>query len=281
MYAVVTPNRNRLATLQEVVPTWQATPLVSEIVVVDFGSECPIEPADFADRRKLKLVRVSNTDEWRIGLALNIGIDQASAKSICKLDSDIEIRQPHWLSGIDTGAAFYRGRYDGPVSNGQAVFAKRHWQAVGGYHEWLSGYGFDDSDFYIRLRKSGLAERLIDPDFIVERTHAIASRISDKITTEFFELAPPDPKARLVFSSSRNTYLAYLRPWTADLRRRKTARPLADGVIGVELGPISDAHRKAAAFANVLGLMRMAGLPEHVELLNAMVAKFLAEDGGL
>ena len=281
MYAVVTPNRNRLATLREVVPSWQAAPLISEIVVVDFGSERPIEHADFADRRKLKLVRVSNTDEWRIGLALNIGIDHASTKTICKLDSDIEITDATWLSRIDTHAAFYRGRYDGRVSNGQAVFAKRHWQAVGGYNEWLSGYGFDDSDFYIRLRKSGLAERLIDPGFIVERTHAIASRVSDKITSEFFELAPPDPKARLVFSSSRNTYLAYLRPWTPELRRATTVRPLADGVIGVELGAMSEAHRKAAAFANVLGLVRMAGLPEHVELLNAMVAKFLAEDGGL
>ena len=85
----------------------------------------------------------------------------------------------------------------------------------------------------------------------------------------------------LVFTSSRNTYLAYLRPWTAELRRGRTVRTLAGGVIGVELGPMSEAHRKAAAFANVLGLVRMAGIPEHVELLNAMVATFLAEDGGL
>jgi glycosyltransferase involved in cell wall biosynthesis len=281
MYSVVTPNRNRLANLREVLPSWQAASLVSEIVVVDFGSERPIEPADFADRRKLKLVRVGGTDEWRIGLALNIGIDHATAPLVCKLDSDIEIVNAAWLSTVDTQAAFYRGRYDGPVSNGQAIFAKRHWQAVGGYNEWLSGYGFDDSDFYIRLRKNELAERLIDPGFIAERPHAITSRVSDKITTEFFELAPPDPKARLVFNSSRNTYLAYLRPWTGEQRRSLTVRPLADGVIGVELGPMSEAHRKAAAFANVLGLVRMAGVPEHVELLNAMVARFLAEDGGL
>ena len=181
MYAVVTPNRNRLATLQEVVPSWQAAPLVSEIVVVDFGSARPIELADFADRRKLKLVRVSGTDEWRIGLALNIGVYHASTEEICKLDSDIEIKRPDWLSSIDTSAAFYRGRYDGPVSNGQVIFAKRHWQAVGGYNEWLSGYGFDDSDFYIRLRKSGVEERRIDPGFIVERPHAIGSRVSNEI----------------------------------------------------------------------------------------------------
>ncbi|MBV8535953.1 MAG: hypothetical protein JO128_10195, partial [Alphaproteobacteria bacterium] len=81
--------------------------------------------------------------------------------------------------------------------------------------------------------------------------------------------------------SSRNTYLAYLRPWTPELRRTTTVRPLAEGVVGVELGPMSEAQRKAAAFANVLGLVRMAGVPEHIELLNAMLARFLAEDGGL
>lgn len=281
MYAVVTPNRNRLATLQEVVPSWQAAPLVSEIVVVDFGSERPIELADFTDRRKLKLVRVSGTDGWRIGLALNVGIDHASTDAICKLDSDIEITDAGWLSGLDTRAAFYRGRYDGPVSNGQAVFAKRHWQAVGGYNEWLSGYGFDDSDFYARLRKSGVAERRIEAGFIVERPHPGETRTAETIRTEFFELAPPDPRARLVFNSSRNTYLAYLRAWAPELRRSTTVRPLPGGIIGVELGPMSEAGRKASAFADLLGLVRMAGVREHVELLNAMVAKFLAEDGGL
>ncbi len=281
MFSVVTPNRNRLESLREVLPSWQAAPLVSEIVVVDFGSDRPIEPADFADRRKLKLVRVSNTDEWRIGLALNLGIDQADAAAICKLDSDIEIKDADWLATVDTAAAFYRGRYGTAVSNGQAVFAKRHWQAIGGYNEWLSGYGFDDSDFYIRMRQSGLEERPIDARFLAERKHALSTRIGAKITTEFFQLAPPDPAARVLFSTSRNTYLAYLREWAPELRTGYTVQPLAGGVIGVELAPMGEAYRKASAFANFLGLVRMAGVHEHVELLGAMIARFLSEDGGL
>lgn len=281
MFSIVTPNRNRLETLREVLPSWQAAPLVSEIVVVDFGSERPIQIQDFADRRKLKLIRVSKTDEWRIGLAINLGVDQAEAEMICKLDSDMEIREAAWLSTVQPDTAFYRGRYGTAVSNGQTVFAKRHWRAIGGYHEWLSGYGFDDSDFYIRLRRSGLAERPIDPGFLSERTHTLESRVGARITTEFFELAPPEPQARVVFSSSRNTYLAYLRAWAPELRTGYTVRPLADGIVGIELAPMGEACRKASAFADFLGLVRMAGVPEHVELLGAMMAKFLSEDGGL
>lgn len=281
MFSVVTPNRNRLASLQEVLPSWQAAAPVGEIVVVDFGSERPIELADFSDRRKLRVVRVTGTDEWRIGLALNIGVDHATAPTILKLDSDMEIRDPAWLSTVDTASAFYRGRYGTTVSNGQVVFARQHWAAIGGYHEWLSGYGFDDSDFYIRLRRSGLAERPIAPDFLAEHAHALATRVAPDITTEFFRLAPPDPHARLVFNSSRNTYLAYLRAWAPELRTPYTITPLADGIVGVELTPLGEAYRKTSAFANFLGLVRMAGVQEHVELLGAMVAKFLAEDGGL
>lgn len=281
MYSIVTPNRNRLETLVQVLPSWQATPLVSEIVIVDFGSDRPIELADFADRRKLKLVRVGATDEWRIGLAINLGVDHTRCEAICKLDSDIEIKAPDWLAQPALDHAFYRGRHGGPVSNGQAMFAKRHWQATGGYNEWLSGYGFDDSDFYMRLRRSGLAERAIDPGVLIERPHSLDSRTAPKIATEFFQLNPPDPKARILFTASRNTYLAYMCGWSPGQRRPYTSRALADGVVAVELGALGDAYRKASAFANFLGLVRMTGAPEHTDLLGAMIAKFLSEDGGL
>ncbi len=128
----------------------------------------------------------------------------------------------------------------------------------------------------------GLAHRAeLDADVLAERTHTLESRISPKITTEFFELAPPDPQARVLFSSSRNTYLAYLREWSPELRTGYTVQPIAGGVIGVELAPMGEAYRKASAFANFLGLVRMAGVREHAELLGAMIARFLSEDGGL
>src|SRR5258708_34902499 len=163
MYSIVTPNRNRLDTLVQVVPSWQAAPLVSEIVIVDFGSDRPMGLADIPDRRKLELVEVGATEEWRIGLAINLGVDHAACDAILKLDSDIEITRPDWLSDLALDGAFYRGRYTTTVSNGQAVFLKRHWQAIGGYNEWLSGYGFDDSGFFMRDPPSGLGERAVAP----------------------------------------------------------------------------------------------------------------------
>lgn len=282
MYSVVTPNRNRLSTLVEVLPSWQAAPLVGEIVIVDFGSEMPIRLADFADARKLKIVRVSNTDEWRIGLAINIGVDHAASGLICKLDSDIEIKRPSWLAEIDPAEAFYRGNFRAGVSNGQVIFAKQHWAAVGGYNEWLAGYGFDDSDFYIRLRRSGVTQRYIDAGVVAERTHSHEMRAGTKLSGEFFEVDLPDPKARLLFTSSRNTYLAYLCKWSAGERMGYTTRPPDDDqTAAVDLHGFSEAYRRTKAFADFLAVVRLWGDQRTVDLQGSMMAKFLSEDGGL
>lgn len=281
MYSVVTTNRNRLAYLQESLPTWQAVDDIAEIVVVDFGSDRPIELGDFADRRKIKLVRVENTDEWRPGLALNIGVDHATRPLICKLDSDIAIADPAWLKRADVEHCFYRGRYTGAVSHGQTVFAKRQWQAIGGYHEWVPSWGAEDTDFYIRLRRHGVPERDIDPSFLKEIRHSHDIRTPQKITTEFFVLDPIDAQTRLLFTGSRNTYLVNMYPWSPAMRLTYRSQSTGDNTVRVDMPALPQAYRKGIAFANFLGLVRLRGSKEQNELLSAMIARFLAEDGGM
>ena len=281
MYSVVTANRNRLPHLLANVPTWQRLAPISEIVVVDFGSDRPIALSDFADPAKITLVRVEKTDDWRLGLAYNIGVDHATNPLICKLDSDIAIANGAWLDHVDAEHYFYRGRYTGSVSHGQVVFATRHWKAVGGYHEWLSGWGADDTDFYIRLRRRGVPEREIGPSFLQETAHSHDIRTSPRITTEFFELNPIDPQARILFTGSRNTYLINMYPWTPQMRLAYSAQRVGDNVVRVELPPLPDAYRRGVAFANYLALVRLKGSEEQNQLLAAMIARFLSEDGGM
>src|SRR5258708_33904496 len=100
MYSIVTPNRNRLDTLVQVVPSWQAAPLVSEIVIVDFGSDRPIGLADFPDRRKLKLVQVGATEGGRIGLAINLGGAHPACEGVLKLHSHTELTRPDCPSAL-------------------------------------------------------------------------------------------------------------------------------------------------------------------------------------
>jgi len=280
-FSVVTPNRNRLGTLIEVLPSWQRCSQVAEIVVVDLGSRAPIRFDDFESGSKLKLVRVLNCDCWRIGLAINLGVDQASFDGICKLDSDIELLDGAALATMDLDAAFYRGRAGSAVSNGQVVFSKWHWSIVGGYNEWLSGYGFDDSDFYARLRQSGVRECDIEPACLRELQHGNESRAATEPRIELFNVDLPSADLRLLHMISRNTYLGMLRRWSAELRHPYTARQLADGTLEVELSDRSDEYRWTDALANMLAVVRLSGTPHNVNLLNNLVAQYLGAIGGL
>jgi glycosyltransferase involved in cell wall biosynthesis len=112
-FTMVTPNRNRLQSLRRVIGSWQRCPEVSEIVVVDFGSLEPIHTADFEVPDKIRVVRVDNADSWRIGLAINIGVDYAETELVCKLDSDIAIEDVRLFERLDLDKAFYWLRQHG------------------------------------------------------------------------------------------------------------------------------------------------------------------------
>lgn len=135
MFSVVTPNRNRLEHLKGALSSWQTHALISEIVVVDYGSEKEIKLDDFSETSKVKIIRVEDTDDWRIGHASNIGVDFATNESICKFDSDIIVETSDWLSNLDLTRSFFRGHFQTAVPNGEVIFSKQHWTAIGGYNE--------------------------------------------------------------------------------------------------------------------------------------------------
>jgi glycosyltransferase involved in cell wall biosynthesis len=279
-FSIVTPNRDRLSTLQRVIGSWQACRHVSEIIIVDFGSREPIAPGHFASTDKLHIVRVENADCWRIGLAINIGVQLASGERICKLDSDIAIRDDALLSRVDLEGAFYRGRDGTATSNGQACFRKRSWEAVGGYNEWMSGYGFDDTDFYQRLRQSGLTERSFEDGSLEEMPHDPHTRATTDYRSEVISIKLPDPGTRMTFMVSRNTYLAMLRQWSSALRLPFYAGHRTNGVTSITLSDWGDEYRWADTMASYLAVVRLSGTPQNVELLNSLVLRYLNERGG-
>ena len=125
---------------------------LSEIVIVDFGSDEPIGVQQFQSPDKIKIVRVDNSDRWRIGLAINIGVVFSTSDRICKFDSDIALVDDGALAGLDTSDKFYRGDWRGSVSNGQVIFEKAAWKQVGGYNE--SHTRLEDLELFHRTRRT-------------------------------------------------------------------------------------------------------------------------------
>ena len=279
MFSLVTVNRNRLANLLQVLPSWLEIADVSEIVVVDFGSFPPIARVGVLAHKKIKLVTVEQTDGWRIGLAINIGVDHATSNRILKLDSDIILMPGQSLRHLDLNRNFFRGDVELGVSNGQTAFRKQDWLKIGGYNEWLSGYGFDDTDFYQRLCATGLRPQLMPSDLLMEIPQ-------DRDPIDQSDLAPSvarklgEPVPEKDFSDAKNLFLAYMAPWTR--RMRNTYTPLKSGkdTRAVCLAPWPREYYRLEGLAHHLALVQSFGTDAQRQLGAELVTRFLNEAGG-
>ncbi|MDP5030509.1 MAG: glycosyltransferase family 2 protein [Paraglaciecola sp.] len=177
--SVVTTCKNRTDYLLETLNSFLSQPIVSEVVVVDFDSTEPVynKLSDFLSNSKLKVLRVDNQPVWKIGLAQNIGINFAKADYILKIDSDVGIfdLKPS-LELISAGNCFVRGRSQLGVSSGLVLFDKASHISTGGYNDWITGWGYDDGDFYRRLYAKGLTSFNFSKDDFFEIKQSFISK---------------------------------------------------------------------------------------------------------
>ena len=159
------------------------------------------------------------------------------------------------------------------------AFRKRAWEAVGGYNEWLSGYGFDDADFYIRLRKNGIVEKFIDSGVLsaIEHSHELRSTAVD-LSDEFFAINITKSDVTVTFQDKKNTFLAYLKRWSRQDRIKYQIAPSDAGVVEVRLAPLPPEFRTLNAFANFLGLCFISGDQRLTGMLDGMMRKLISED---
>jgi len=277
MISAVTVNRNRLSNLADVVRNWLKFDLITEIVIVDFGSEERIRRTSIPFDSKIRIVTVVDTDAWRIGQGINLGVDFCKNDFVLKLDSDIEIIDFEFLrKAMPLKGIFLRGDVSKGISNGQAFFRKRDWSKIGGYNEWMSGYGFDDSDFYIRMRKSGLKEQSIPVGVVREIPHDPDPRGQSAIASSASWLF--HSKDRNI-SNVRNIYLAYLSPWRREMRISYRVTKNAQG-FEVFLDTFPNAYYRAESFAALLVDFRINGSDEQKTKIEHLMSRFIYEEDG-
>lgn len=173
-------------------------PSLTEILVVDFGSEEPIVLPKGHDPM-IKLVRLE-ASVWSLAEAINAGVLSASNDLIAKTDADILIspdskdefeRMVAQLSAGRIGLGVCQatdlhqslgveqareqvlagkhplGRLRAKWGQGGLVFFARDvWNAIGGFDSRFTGWGNEDNDFAERIRRSGRLIEWADQDML-------------------------------------------------------------------------------------------------------------------
>lgn len=255
--SLVTCAMNRTDNLLLAIKSWGELDEVSEIIVIDWSSEVPIQYSDLSRNcpsKDIKLFRVNDQPKWILSHAFNLGISFAQYDKLLKLDADIlldfNFLREHSLSD----SSFYRGNWKIARDenelhlNGQLYCKTKDFWSVNGYHEGIVTYGWDDSDIYNRLSVSGLRGLDFNYDLLkhIKSSHEERHRyqdicnlsdflepdtstLSDKDKADALEIAdklklisPPETgeSVRLFFETQRNRIWSKLNPWQPDSKRR-------------------------------------------------------------
>ena len=159
--------------------------LLTEILVIDFGSRKPVE----VNHPAAKVFRLA-ADKWSLGEAINAGVALSSNSAFAKTDADILIRSTS-RKEFDRAAKMIIARSYGLLvsqatdldpsmapkeafealraglalpgqlrpkwgQGGLVFFSRETWNRIGGFDSRFTGWGNEDNDFQERVRHAGM-----------------------------------------------------------------------------------------------------------------------------
>jgi hypothetical protein len=201
-----------------------------EHVIVDWSSAAPIRRRQLPDDPRIRLIRVEGESRWNPSRAYNFALAQARGRWLMRMDADCWPTE-RWVPalvrrhGAILVGAGGEGRY------GQFLMTRPVLNAVGGFNEFMEGWGFEDKD--LRARLAVQQHRPLTPlplDWIGVIEHADAERVGRGHLPGGFERRRA--LAALRTSRLHNRLVAAHCPWGAATPRSRYEpldRPAADG----------------------------------------------------
>ena len=229
--SIVTVCMNRVRHLQRSAPLVSAWPYHQAHIIVDWSSDIPVKREDLPDDSRIQLVRVDGESSWNPSLAYNFSISLVKTRLVIRMDADcwpcLDFNPYTLLSenSVWVGSGG-EGRY------GQFLMPLNIFWLVGGFNEYMSGWGFEDKDLRFRLscqhqvvlkefRNSSIgvllhsnSERMHVSGFCSnERALAAlrASRLRNRLIAAYCPWGPHTP---------RSTYLQSNNSWTLSVSSR-------------------------------------------------------------
>lgn len=213
--SVVTGCRNRESFLLQTLPTWLATGVIDEVVVVDWSSSRSLAEVllPFLDRYpQLVLATVRDQQRWHGTKAYNLGVQLASGEVLLRLDSDVVLEDSKFFEHNPIKSGQFRAEIDLNLHPfplglwGTLLAFHSDVLRVNGYNERLVGYGWEDIDLFLRLSRFGRSREFLVYDHLRHLDHGTDERRGDQVET-------------LEESMARNYESMNSRPWTMNDRR--------------------------------------------------------------
>jgi hypothetical protein len=221
--SIVTVCMNRLDHLVETVARVADWPCHQEHLIVDWSSSVPVRRGQLPTDPRIRLLRVEGEKGWTLCRAYNFAVARTRSTWILKLDADAwptRTFDPLELDlGLPVAELAPRPAHafgSGPQGRkGQFLMPRQLFEAVGGFHELLLGYGFDDKDLEARLAvHSGLTAAAIPEDWIGVIAHSDAERAGLERSGGGDGLAHSQGLAAMRASRLGNRLMAAHCPWS-------------------------------------------------------------------
>lgn len=183
--SLVTCCMNRTANLIKALKTWLEFEEINQIVIVDWSSRSSVSAdlrtVGIKDNRIL-VARVGDQSRWILSYAFNFGFRLAGYDKILKTDADIMIRSNFFRDNVLHEKTFLSGDWRVAEKgqehiNGFFMVHREDLFSVGGFNEYITSYGWDDDDLYIRMEQLGLNRVRIKKSGIYHIPHDNAQRI--------------------------------------------------------------------------------------------------------
>ena len=216
--SILTVCMNRREHLLETAPRLAAWPHHDEHLIVDWSSQPPLRRDDLPDDPRLRLLRVEGESRWNLCRAYNFAVARARGDLLLKLDADAWPTLAFDPQAPDLqlpGSAAFCAFGSGPEGRkGQLLISRHLFEAVGGFHELMEGYGFDDKDLHARLElHSGQEPRSIPSHWLEVIRHGDEERAGLDRLPRPGALESSLGLATLRAARLGNRLLAAHRPW--------------------------------------------------------------------
>ncbi|WP_094555963.1 glycosyltransferase family 2 protein [Synechococcus sp. 1G10] len=211
--SVVTVCMNRREHLLTTAPRVAAWPHHHEHLIVDWSSREPLRREDLPDDPRLRLLRVEGESRWNLCRAYNFALGQASGTWLLKLDADCWPTRELEPSALLAAGPVWVGS-GGEGRYGQFLMERSTFASVGGFNEYLRGWGFDDKDLRARLEvQQGLRLSTIPTEAIGVIEHSNEERMGQPRAGEGEALRRSLGLATMRSSRLGNRLLAAHHPW--------------------------------------------------------------------